>query len=62
MKANTNVDHLRHVPGNEDVSKSYEAPLLLEIGQATSLLQGHVYTENYRDCNTTGTTRYATGC
>lgn len=39
-------------------SAAYEAPALVRVESAKSLLLGHTYTEQYRDWGGYGTTRY----
>ena len=41
---------------------SYETPELVELGQATSLMRGNVYTKYYQDCGENGTTDYRPSC
>jgi hypothetical protein len=39
--------------------KNYESPELVKVASAKKLLQGPTYTQSYRDCGQSGTTRYA---
>lgn len=45
---------------SDAVLPEYDSPMLVRIDDTRKLLQGHVYTRQYRDCQSTGTTDYNT--
>ncbi len=46
----------------DEPKRVYEAPDLVELGEATRLLRGIVYTKYYQDCGENGTTDYRPSC